>query len=709
MRPHVERDPELLQQGEINNDSEQYHKVMSQMENFLDNPTPNFTIPPFEPKNADIQNSNANDFDKRRTSFEELNPTLAQMISDSVSEYSSLRDKCYLKIKEQIDPNELKNNENLRILIIVPSQIKQKLSEIKHPDNIEYYFIENYEVFATAFLLRHLFHFQYFIDYEHILITSSQDDNFSIFNLSAGYGAQQDRESSKPFLSFSSKMESRALSSEFLDQFNVPPSLSYIQPYMLCQVLDNLITFQHDGLMQYNVYPFNESFLKTLNSDQDSNLLVFFIDHGTNSGFGNEHSFDYFLKGIEKIQAKNYFFFIDSFGSSSFIHLFELPEQILKGFNNFDCLKQKYPEDKINIIKLETGIFETIVKTKTNSGIQDKNDILQNLLKQLKTLNYTKEEKAQITLLFQNNPSFFNSKVYSNILAFETFSELDVFHRFSTTKDFKVFASSFRKSFPTPCYVPKINKRRICLENFFGSFYMSIIIQVLFFDPPSKFTDKSFNEQIKKYATFLRNNFQSLARKKFVGTKIENEEVDEFFEQLGRSKLTYSNSVNKGSFWFQPYISKVKHAIEISHIPKNHYRSLPEHKKQIPNKPSISGSSSDETSDDESKPFFSYFQKNANHVLHKNGFEAEYDPYNLHELRHRDGYFWIRLFRGRLPYFPDLPWSKLVDLAAASTVNYITDNHLEDKCYSVIYHISNAFAKTKKQHPNVNSFTFLCE
>ena len=717
MKPNAERDSKLFQQGEKDID-EEYHQVMSKLQSFLTNETDDIIIPCFEPKKIDAKTIDFNDPYQYNYAPEPFDHKLLQLLQESYNKYSTLRNQCYIKMKNKIGIDQLKNNEELRVLIIIPSRLQERriLKDTETPKDkqtheisYQHQFIENYEDIAIAFFLRHMFHFQYMIDYKNILITSSEDDNFKIFNISSGFMKfELDKSSSKPYLSFNSKMESNPLSSDLIIQFNVPPSMLSMQHDLLVQVLDNLITFQYDGLIKYNVSPFNEYSFKQLNSNKDCNLLVFIIDHGTYRGFGDHHSFDYYIKGIEKIEAKNYFFFVDSCDSASLIDLFKLPEQMLKQFNNFDCLLQKYTANQINKTKLLTSIFKTIFETQKNiikqnnkkDSKQQSIPTLQIILQQLQKLKFTQEEKDQITILLKEYPSFFNSKLFKTICDFELFSDLEVFQRFSNTKNFKVFASSYRKSFSTFCYAPKTQLGDSFLKNFFGTFYMSIIIQILFFDHPSSFTESNFIQKIQYYSKFLKENFQDKAHQYFGENKFERSEIDAFFEQLGDEKLMYSNSISKSNFWFQPYITKVNHAIEKQHIPYDSY--LP-----IPNDFIVQPSKSKSKS--KGKQFILYFQDNANKLLHSNGYTEEFDALNLNAVNHPDEYLWRSNFKSSLPYFPDRPWSRLVDFASVATANYILDNNLEDELYSVICIISNAFALTKKQHPNVNSFTYLCE
>ena len=81
----------------------------------------------------------------------------------------------------------------------------------------------------------------------------------------------------------------------------------------------------HTTEYRCRIKPFTTQFLKLLQTDENTDFLVFFIDHGSSLSFAND-PFHYLLRKIQKIKTKHNFLFIDSCKSRSFCSLLKFSQ-----------------------------------------------------------------------------------------------------------------------------------------------------------------------------------------------------------------------------------------------------------------------------------------------------------------------------------------------------------------------------------------------
>ena len=751
---HFERLNQLLQ-TEVRN-------IIRNMENFLSSPFDGFQIPNYPSKILQSILSKTTNL---------LNEKAVYDNQPYLQKYKELRNKCFEVLKKQI--KDFKKNSNLRILIIVPSSMEQEKESKDTDDDLQEQYqlnsdtesddintpsdkesivknststtdtqkneknsysqsditndniqnpnitITNYEDFSVAFFLRHMFHYSYFLDYSQIIITSSENANFQIFRKIQEATKPLTTESAKKYLSptatFSEK-ELCKLPPYYYTHFITPLELHKYFDFSFVQVSYNMINFLIDGPISNIVFPFNQYFLEELQSTNESNLLVFFIDHGTHGSFGPKHSYEYYLKEIKKIPAKSKFFFVDCCNSSYLIELFNIPQKISDTFQ-ITSIKKSFPNIPIVLPKIQTGIFQAAFQykkrndeksfqnTTATDGETKQSEVASNeiitvetIIDNLNSHIYTNDDKKIIKYAFEKNPSFFESDLYLHeIRKFTIYSDIEINKHFSN--NLTMFCSSFQNSYPMLKLEPMFDGERIFMDQFFGTFYMSIILSILFFDPPKQFTHQDFQRKVSEYANTLRLQFQSLAEKQFGSTPNDKLQVETFFNFLGDPKLSYCNYIKESeNVFFNPYISFAQHAITTEIIPVNSYKDEQEN--------SISRG---RIASAKLKSFKSYLQENANKLLKDFGFPPSFDAFDGSPICLIEEYVdWKYFFLGNLPCYPNPPWSILVDHTAAATGNYINNNSLQSKYTRVCNILARAFKQTKKEHPNVRNTTFLC-
>ena len=115
MLPSIERDIEELNPSSNLEDELQYQKIINEMQNFLSEPYNDFQIPDF-PFNLLYKNTNDN-FEISKSEYSK--------ILVKFNNYLDLRNKCFEQMKKLIPDTKFQANSNMRILIIVPSEMKK--------------------------------------------------------------------------------------------------------------------------------------------------------------------------------------------------------------------------------------------------------------------------------------------------------------------------------------------------------------------------------------------------------------------------------------------------------------------------------------------------------------------------------------------------------------------------------------------------------
>ena len=109
-------------------------------------------------------------------------------------------------------------------------------------------------------------------------------------------------------------------------KFNFPTKNGSISPQLIMHI-DEIEYKRNIEIPLYRrlIKPFTTQFLKPLQTDENTDFLVFFIDHGSTLTFGNR-SFHFLLQKIQKIKTKHNFLFIDSCKSRSFCSLLKFSQ-----------------------------------------------------------------------------------------------------------------------------------------------------------------------------------------------------------------------------------------------------------------------------------------------------------------------------------------------------------------------------------------------
>ena len=271
-----------------------------------------------------------------------------QKFLDSVAYYFKINTENVQYIKEQLQNTPPHDEEglrkNLKILIIIGSQIKYKSKKSSDQESAEdEYYISGFEDMNTALLLCHLFHYACNIEYDNILLTSSNQHNFiKTKNPNAKISAHNSP-SKTPVKDKSSKSQDQAQSIPNILYKNKISTLIN-DTVAFAQVGTKQIQFIPDIDVESKIKPFNRYFLKTLHTDENSELLVFFLDHGV-AGFFHRLDYQYFVERLMEITTKHITIFNQSCFSGSLIELIEISEIInevidLSKDSNQQCFQQ---------------------------------------------------------------------------------------------------------------------------------------------------------------------------------------------------------------------------------------------------------------------------------------------------------------------------------------------------------------------------------
>ena len=225
--------------------------------------------------------------------FFENSPRMKHIIRDR-------KDKCdlahyeYLKVKKEWCENDFqKVNEKqskeiqairskMRILIIIGSTISINQNKAHRT------YFSGYEDFSLAFFLRDLFHFCYGLDYSQILITSTDEKDFK-----SGINASPKKFYKGPyqFLNQTPDFPSSSISqntNKNMANFTNSNFQSFWRNKLIStQVGNEDLIYIYDYNIATVIQPFSKKSLELLNSNNDSELFVFFIDHGTPQGFSH--------------------------------------------------------------------------------------------------------------------------------------------------------------------------------------------------------------------------------------------------------------------------------------------------------------------------------------------------------------------------------------------------------------------------------------
>ena len=415
--------------------------------------------------------------------LEELDQKLSD-IQSKIHNYSyHLRKLIYksrLAVKEYFKhPNSnSEERNNLRVLIIINSIIR---------DN-DKYFVQNNEFFLNSMLLRHIFLYAYQIPEQNILITSPNHENilsnYRIFLLN----------------------EEMANSEQFL-------YCSITFPYILNHYifLDDVYITQAENIeyrfttslktINQIIKPFNRKFLKLLHTDENSNLLIFFLDQEE-----KEFDYQYYIKHLLELNPKQFVVFNESFHSGSLLELIHICERLQTNFSNL------LPTELDNLF---IDIFNMCKENKQSKSKQTKDvnkenqDIPEQTIQTISSIEYDIKTTLDGALSKYNiQKETFNFNEIVNII--NKLSELSIISPIKPSQflEFKkksiIFCSSPYNiaSMSLPFQYLETSSRIISSR---GTFYSSILIHCLLNPKPDLNNPFQFAHEIQ-------NRFQQIKR-----------------------------------------------------------------------------------------------------------------------------------------------------------------------------------------------------
>ena len=259
----------------------------------------------------------------------------------SIKEYIDFNEKRVQWINDQISKMELNDGEdlykNLKILIIIGSHLKLKpkiYSDSDYEDDS--YYIHGYEDMNTALLIAHLFHYPCKIDYDNILITSSNHRNFIPTKIPEAKLSPKCSPSKK---TNDDHNDSDVHPKEIPTKLYKSKISTIIDDVAYAQIGSKHIQFVPDINVKRDIKPFNRYFLQNLKTNENTELIVFFLDHSF-PGFFQRHSYQYFVERLMEMTTKHITIFNQSCNSGSLIELIDISEQINEIFVSSQDSKQ---------------------------------------------------------------------------------------------------------------------------------------------------------------------------------------------------------------------------------------------------------------------------------------------------------------------------------------------------------------------------------
>ena len=259
---------------------------------------------------------------------------LKRNFHSSVDEAIDFNAKRLEWIEKELQNMELKDNEelrkNLKILIIIGSELEYASNSPKqkpYKDKL----ICGYEDFNTALLICHLFHYACRIEYDDILITSSNPNNFIDSDILEFNISSTNSTTNSPLKSSTgdtSEMKDPKEDSNTIQSSLYCSSISTLnKEFAFAQIGTEQCQFKPDIDVSEKIKPFNKYFLKTLQTDTNTELLVFFIDHW-NLRYFNGMDYQDFVERMMDIPAKHITVFNECCYSGTLIELIKISEII---------------------------------------------------------------------------------------------------------------------------------------------------------------------------------------------------------------------------------------------------------------------------------------------------------------------------------------------------------------------------------------------
>ena len=252
-------------------------------------------------------------------------------------EYKNLYDKrkedVSNLIQSSINDKELQSiRNNINILIIIGSSFRNKKIKKSFED-----YQKSAEDLDLALLIRHLFLNIFLIPNNQILITSTQNSDFSLINTDENL-------ISSPNKNFKDIDDQYVDSEYYLYRLKNHREFLLGQNINLSQVNDYQFKFYLDENIQNIVIPFNIKIIQN-KLPKNPNLFVFLLDHEhKQKGFGSL-SYQFIVERLLEIECNHFIVFNDSHHSNSIIKIIKICEKF----------RDIFPD--INNSTLESALF----------------------------------------------------------------------------------------------------------------------------------------------------------------------------------------------------------------------------------------------------------------------------------------------------------------------------------------------------------------
>ena len=430
--------------------------------------------------------------------------------------FSDFVDKRVEWIKKQTKEELSKENElrkNIRVLIILGSAIERI-------NSFNPTFIKNNEDIVTTLLIQHLFKFAFGIPEEQIFLTSTNPDNFP----------------SSPYVILSSILKNKDdinLFPNFNDENDVlysnPNDFQFFQT-VFAQVGEFQYHFQPSYIKYPPIYLFDKESLSSFQTDENSELFVFFLDHETPTNF-QVKNYEFYVERLLEMPSKHLYIFNDSSNSGSLIDLFHISDKIYELF--FD--ESNSHTNKTSFTKIFTMLME-ISHPSFNCSILD--DLINN-----KTKTYTTESKKEINKLdIENKKKEMNISEIMKYLA--KTSDKDKNDLISLIEHLKIYDSDLsidpflfhklkEKSFILCSCPNNFKSQSLPLRDFYigynetisshGSVFSSIIIECLFNTNIDDIKPQNFISHVQTIHNNMKKQFFPILKEQYTYSPSSNE------------------------------------------------------------------------------------------------------------------------------------------------------------------------------------------
>ena len=310
---------------------------------------------------------------------------------DSVSEAIKINRKRRLWRKEKLQQLDIEIDEklrkNIKVLIIIGTKLEYK-SNHQNLKSRRNKFISGYNDMNTALLIRHLFYYACNISYDDILITSSNGEDFQYLGIPEVNISPTSSPSNK---STSEKRDSDDHHIDIPTDLYINDVSTIINCFAYVQVGKQQIQFLPDISPCEDIKPFNRYFLKSLKTDENSELLVFILDNGS-AGFFARKDYQYFVERLMEMPSNHITIFNQSCYSGSLIELIEISELIDKVFKLSPEVDQTIFENLFNVTNDKSkSIDEKVQKIYNDYNIPNTGATTYNIIQIIELLTHYKK------------------------------------------------------------------------------------------------------------------------------------------------------------------------------------------------------------------------------------------------------------------------------------------------------------------------------